>query len=93
MAEIVQFRLPDGNVVTVKLIDLGRDLNRRDGGVTIEPVSDNFSSVHHHAFETNGNWNILIRDRFNQNIKAYVLNKSNGSWSERSLTDAEKRQR
>ena len=47
MAEIVQFRLPDGNVVTVKLIDLGRDLNRRDGGVTIEPVSDNFSSVHH----------------------------------------------
>lgn len=70
MAEIVQFRLPDGNVVTVKLIDLGRDLNRRDGGVTIEPVSDNFSSVHHHAFEKNGNWNILIRDRFNQNIKA-----------------------
>lgn len=87
MAEIVQFRLPDGNVVTVKLIDLGR------GGVTIEPVSGNVSSVHHHAFEKNGNWNILIRDRNDQNIKAYVLNKSNGSWSERSLTDAEKRQR
>ncbi|MEY3745825.1 MAG: hypothetical protein RIQ76_320 [Pseudomonadota bacterium] len=25
--------------------------------------------MHHHAFEKNGNWNILIRDRFNQNIK------------------------
>lgn len=94
MSEIVNFRLPDGNLITVKLIDLDRDLDRRDGGVTIQPVSDNANSVHHHSFEDRDeNWNILIRDQNNQNITAYVLNKRNGSWSERSLTDAEKRSR
>ena len=94
MSEIVKFRLPDGNLITVKLIDLGRDLERRDGGVTIQPISDNANSVNHHSFEDrDGNWNILIRDQNNQNITAYVLNKSNGSWIERALTDAEKRSR
>lgn len=94
MSEIVRFRLPDGNQITVKLMDLGRDLDRRDGGVTIEPVSDNANSVHYHSFEDRDeNWNILIRDQNNQNIVAYVLNKRNGSWTERSLTDAEKRAR
>ncbi len=94
MSEIVKFRLPDGNQITVKLIDFDRDLDRRDGGVTIEPVSGNANSVHHHSFEDrDGNWNILIRDQNNQNITAYVLNKRNGSWTERELTDAEKRNR
>jgi hypothetical protein len=94
VSEIVKFRLPDGNQITVKLIDLCGDLDRRDGGVTIQPVSDNAKSVHHHSFEDrDGNWNILIRDQNNQNITAYVLNKRNGSWTERELTDAEKRNR
>ena len=93
MPEIVRFRLPDGNLITVKLMDLRRDLDR-DGGVTIEPVSDNANSVHYHSFEDRDeNWNILIRDQNNQNIVAYVLNKRNGSWTERSLTDVEKRAR
>ncbi len=94
MSEIVRIRLPNGNLITVKLIDFDRDLDRRDGGVTIEPVSDNANSVHHHSFEDReGNWNLLIRDQNNQNIVAYVLNKRNGSWTERALTDAEKRAR
>ncbi|MFB2896647.1 hypothetical protein ACE1CI_27360 [Aerosakkonemataceae cyanobacterium BLCC-F50] len=60
----------------------------------MELVSGNANRVHHHAFEDKyGNWNILIRDSNNQNIAAYVLNKRYGGWTERQLTDAEKRAR
>ena len=88
--ETVQFQLPDGNVVTVVLVD--REGLDKDGGVTMEPVADNPNHVHHHAFEDrNGDWNILIRDRFNKNLAAFILNKRNGRWTKRALTDAEKR--
>ncbi len=88
MSEKVRFRMPTGDEITIKLVDL----NGR--GVTFEPVSSNARKVHHHAFEDrNDNWNILIRDQNNQNVAAYVLNKRNGSWAQRPLTDAEKRAR
>jgi hypothetical protein len=90
--EVVNFRLPDGDVITVKLIS--RESLDTDGGVIFEPVSDNADRVHHHSFEDrDGNCNILIRDQKNQNIAAYVLNKSNGDWIQRRLTSAEERER
>lgn len=88
MSEKVRFRTPEGDEITIKLVDLG------SGGVTMEPVSGNAGSVHHHAFEDKEeNWNILIRDSNNQNIRAYILDKRYGGWTERSLTDPEKRTR
>lgn len=88
MAEEVGFRTPSGDVITIRLVDLG------SRGVTMEPVSGNAKRVHHHAFEDkNGNWNILIRDNNDQNIAAYILDKRYGGWTERPLTDAEKRAR
>jgi hypothetical protein len=88
MADVVRFRTPMGDEITVRLVDLG------SGGVTFEPVSGNASRVHHHSFEDrDGNWNILIRDQNNQNIAAYVLNKRNGDWTQRPLTSAEERER
>lgn len=87
--EVVRFRLPDGNVITVKLIS--REGFDKDGGVTFEPVADNTSNVHHHTFQDrNGDWNILIRDQNDKNIAAYVLNKRTGQWTSRELTSAEK---
>jgi len=87
MADVVRFRTPMGDEITIKLIDHG---NR---GVLFEPISANARGVHHHAFEANGDWNILIRDQNNQNIAAFVLNKRTGQWTQRPLTSAEKRNR
>lgn len=88
MAETVGFRTPKGDVITIRLVDLG------SRGVTFEPVSSNSRHVHHHAFkDKKGKWNILIRDRNDQNIAAFILNKSNGRWDKRLLTEAEKRKR
>ncbi len=88
MAEVVRFRTPMGDEITVKLVDLGAR------GVTYEPVSSNAKNVHHHTFsDRDGNWNILIRNQNNQNMAAYVLDKRNGSWNQRQLTSAEERER
>lgn len=88
MADVVRFRTPMGDEITVRLVDLN------SSGVTVEPVSDNSKGVHDHSFEDrDGNWNILIRDQNNQNVAAYVLNKRYGGWTQRSLTSAEERQR
>jgi hypothetical protein len=85
-ATTVQFRTPEGDTITVQMTETR-------SGILIEPVSDNPNNVHFHSFEMDGNQNILMRDRFNQNVKAFVLNTSNGSWTERSLTSTEQRQR
>ncbi|MBD2773957.1 hypothetical protein [Iningainema tapete] len=58
-SETVQFEMPSSDVITIKLVEHG------SGGVTMEPVSGNPNSIHHHAFEDrNENWNILIRDQY-----------------------------
>ena len=86
--KVVTFRMPEGDTITVILVDLG------DKGVIMEPVSANPNKVHHHAFEDSSrNWNLLIRDQYNRNIAAYVLDKKTGGWSRRPLTDAERRRR
>jgi hypothetical protein len=84
MSEVVDFRIPNGDVIRIKLIDNG------DRGVLFEPVSANSNRCHHHAFEDrNRNWNILIRDQDNHNVAAFVLNQQNGRWNQRPLTPAE----
>ena len=80
-SENVRYTMPDGNIITVKLIN---------GGSTIEPVSDNINNIHHHAFvdRSTGEKNILIRDREGFNQAAYVM-QDDGEWKERPLNSKE----
>jgi hypothetical protein len=48
--EVVTFTMPEGDTITVVLVDLG------DKGVTMEPVSANPNKVHHHkSQDSSGN--------------------------------------
>jgi hypothetical protein len=83
---IVGYTMPTGDQISIKISE-GKE------GVYITPLSGNPKHVHHHVLKKNGNVEILIRDNNDQNIAAYVLNKSDGSWNQRPLTDKEKRPR
>lgn len=87
MADVVRFRTPTGDEITVRLVDRG------SRGILFETGSNNAKRVHHDAFEDRNGWNILIRDENDQNIAAFVLDKRSGNWNQRPLTSAEKRQR
>ncbi|HBE20788.1 MAG TPA: hypothetical protein DEG17_00965 [Cyanobacteria bacterium UBA11149] len=83
---IVAYRMPTGDQISVKISE-GKE------GLYITPLSGNSKNVHHHVLDKNGTIEILIRDENDQNEAAFVLNKSDGSWKQRPLTNAEKRPR
>ncbi|MFE1744149.1 hypothetical protein [Coleofasciculus sp. H7-2] len=83
---IVGYTMPTGEQISVKIED-------HKEGVIVTPLSGNIKNVHHHVIEENGKVKMVVRDNNNQNLAAYVLNKNDGSWTQISLNEGEKRPR
>ncbi|WP_071189753.1 hypothetical protein [Trichormus sp. NMC-1] len=86
---VVNYRLPNGEIIHVKI-------TRQDNkNFEIRPLAGNSFHVHHHIFDDpkTGTTEIIFRDQSNQNVAAYIFDKSRNTLNERPLTDAEKRPR